>query len=542
MARLSLVLVLALAACEAAPTIGVSCTSASDCRSPLVCRLARCRTECRENRDCPVGATCLLQASGDGACGVDQDLGCETGIGRECPSGLTCVGDRCIAACTDVSDCPSDGVCTEIPGAGLSVCVDPRAPLDAATPEVDAATDVDASQRDGGPDAGILGIDDACIGGRFVCVLASGRVRCWGGNEDGQLGDGTMMGSLTPVTVLLGTSELSDATELACAENFACAIREGGVVVCWGDNAQGALGHADSPIRALEATPVTRSGGTLSLPGGRLAMGEKTACAWVVGGEAICWAGDYSVIRPDLAEAGGREPQVPSAIVGTPVDELAVGSRVICAITSGTRRVVCWGHDDFGQLGQGTPTGTVAATAVAVMGAPSAPSSLSLGAGFVCVLDTAGQPFCWGAGDYAQLGPTAELPAPPCAGISGHPEERCRGTAAPVGTSLGFEWIASDALGFSTCGVSRSSVYCWGTTGNVGETGSADAIEDPITGRVGRVGGATLDGVVSVRVGADLACALVDDGSLVCWSDNDGGQLRIMPDTDAHLEAMHVFP
>lgn len=521
---------------------------ASDCRSPLVCRLGRCRTECTANRDCPVGATCLLEASGAGSCGVDQDLGCEMGVGRECASSLACIGDRCVATCVDAADCPADGVCTAIPGAALSVCFDPRVPLDAAVLDVDAGTDdaalADAS-RDAGADAGPQSsLADACIGGAFVCVLSDGHVRCWGDNADGQLGDGTMTLSLAPVAVVLSTTgELSDATELACAESFACAIRAAGEVVCWGNNAQGALGHADPPIRALEATPVERGDGSgLVMPGARLAMGERTACAWVVGAEAVCWGGDYGEIRPDLAPAGGREVQVPAAIVGTSIDELAVGSLGMCAITSSTHRVVCWGTDVFGQLGQGPPTGALVDTAVEVMGVPSSPTSLITGAGFGCVLDTAGQPFCWGAGEYAQLGRIVGLSATPCLGISGHPEERCRGVAASMGTTVSFESIASDALGFSGCGVSRGEVYCWGT-GSYGEVGAVDQLEDPIDAHVQRVGGGALTGVVAVRVGADLACALLTDGGMACWGENDGGQLRRTPDASAiQLEALPVLP
>lgn len=90
-----------------------------------------------------------------------------------------------------------------------------------------------------------------CGGNGHTCVLSqSGVVQCWGWNYRGQLGDGTMDDSLTPVTVVgLG----GKAEELACGSEFTCARLTSGRVTCWGANYHGQLGdgtyvHRSTPV------------------------------------------------------------------------------------------------------------------------------------------------------------------------------------------------------------------------------------------------------------------------------------------------------
>lgn len=115
---LALLLVFSVVGCQAAPEIGASCTRSSDCPSSLVCRDARCRQACVANRDCPVGARCLLVA-GIGTCSLDDDLcaGAST-----CPTPLLCVAGECVNACTSVVECPPDATC-EPTGDGRARCV-----------------------------------------------------------------------------------------------------------------------------------------------------------------------------------------------------------------------------------------------------------------------------------------------------------------------------------------------------------------------------------------------------------------------------------
>ena len=76
---------------------------------------------------------------------------------------------------------------------------------------------------------------------------------CWGSGSSGQLGNGALEDSPTPVEV----TELADATALALGRRHACALRKTGHVVCWGRNGEGQLGDGSgSPERSIVPRPV----------------------------------------------------------------------------------------------------------------------------------------------------------------------------------------------------------------------------------------------------------------------------------------------
>ena len=73
------------------------------------------------------------------------------------------------------------------------------------------------------------GIGDAA--GLFACALVEGgKVKCWGDNTMGTLGNGTFASSPVPVEV----SGISGATAIALGESYACALLASGGVSCWG--------------------------------------------------------------------------------------------------------------------------------------------------------------------------------------------------------------------------------------------------------------------------------------------------------------------
>lgn len=61
-------------------------------------------------------------------------------------------------------------------------------------------------------------------------LLPAGTVKCWGYNDRGQLGNGTLTSSTVPVVV----SGISGATALAAGAHHPCAVVAGGTVDCWG--------------------------------------------------------------------------------------------------------------------------------------------------------------------------------------------------------------------------------------------------------------------------------------------------------------------
>ncbi len=97
----------------------VSCTTNSECATPLVCRLERCRSECSTARDCENGAMCVQDESGLGACQLPAETRCT--LQTDCPAPLRCQMGSCLNECVTNADCESEAMC--LAGPDGSACV-----------------------------------------------------------------------------------------------------------------------------------------------------------------------------------------------------------------------------------------------------------------------------------------------------------------------------------------------------------------------------------------------------------------------------------
>jgi alpha-tubulin suppressor-like RCC1 family protein len=89
-------------------------------------------------------------------------------------------------------------------------------------------------------------------GGVFTCaLLQTGRVVCWGSNQDGEFGDGTTTSTTTPNSPGVAFSPI---VSVDAGLTHACATLSNGSVQCWGDNSIGAVGDGTTTNRT---TPVT---------------------------------------------------------------------------------------------------------------------------------------------------------------------------------------------------------------------------------------------------------------------------------------------
>lgn len=229
------------------------------------------------------------------------------------------------------------------------------------------------------------------VGSTHQCaVTSSGRVTCWGGNSEGQLGDGTTADRVSPVTV----RGLPDpASAVAAGDLQTCALTAAGAVLCWGANREGQLGNRGRK-RATSAVAVRG----LSSGVTAISVGSSHACAVIKDGAVFCWGqgGD--------GQLGGRTAmisRVPIAVEGlTDAVAVSAGGRHTCAITR-TARVLCWGNNGAGQLGDGTRDGR--AVPVPVIGLPASVHGIAAGESHTCASTDSGA-FCWGDNDNGQLG------------------------------------------------------------------------------------------------------------------------------------------
>jgi alpha-tubulin suppressor-like RCC1 family protein len=96
------------------------------------------------------------------------------------------------------------------------------------------------------PVSGLSEVKAVSAGGEFgLALLNSGKVRSWGNNAKGQLGDGTMTNRSAPVAVLKAIeppAELTGIVAISAGGKFSLALDEAGMPWVWGDNSEGALG------------------------------------------------------------------------------------------------------------------------------------------------------------------------------------------------------------------------------------------------------------------------------------------------------------
>ncbi|MEM9192054.1 MAG: hypothetical protein AAGF12_22970 [Myxococcota bacterium] len=351
------------------------------------------------------------------------------------------------------------------------------------------------------PRAVSAGSDHSCV------LLAGGEVWCWGRNESGQLGDGTRMDSTEPVQVLESSgSLLANVTAIDSGARQTCALLASGEVRCWGRNENGELGDGTVDNRATAVAPFGLN------PAEALATGGFHTCVIEVSGAVKCW-GLNSVGQLGSGPSGSQQT-VPVVVDGLEnVVELSANYQVTCARHSGGT-VSCWGQNDEGQTGSGTIT-PAQTSPVDVVGMSNA-ISIASGWNHQCAARRDGTVRCWGQGAFGALGSGNPDPAPSgvvvvgvddavlvraggftscaldprgrrrCWGINDRGQLGDGANAARFVPSppLGSFVALSDANNSHTCGVRDDyEVVCWGNNahGQLGRAAETDpSSADPL--------------------------------------------------------------
>ncbi|MCS6899936.1 MAG: hypothetical protein RMJ98_10525 [Myxococcales bacterium] len=178
------------------------------------------------------------------------------------------------------------------------------------------------------------------VGGGHACALLSGgQAHCWGANDHGQLGDGTVQSRAAPVAV----ADLDRVKQLAAGRNHTCALREDGSVWCWGLNNDGQLATSDRED-ARKPRRVAAVAGAVEV-----AAGNSHNCVRLGSGKVLCWGWNRDgQVGGDVLE-DALEPVEVVAAQGAL--QLALGSKHSCArLRNGT--FTCWGNNSRGQLGK----------------------------------------------------------------------------------------------------------------------------------------------------------------------------------------------
>ncbi|MDC0740120.1 RCC1 domain-containing protein [Polyangium mundeleinium] len=293
----------------------------------------------------------------------------------------------------------------------------------------------DTTNRVAPEQSSLLDVADVDGYGLHTCAATEGgAVYCWGHNGYNKVGSGSWY---SPKQTPTAVSGITDAVAVATGWEHSCALLSSGEVVCWGQNSYGQLGHGSSG--SYSASPVTVSNLSDAIS---IDAGAYSTCALRATGKVVCWGDDW------FGQLGNGSP---SANQGAPVEVLGIddvvkmvrGQNHGCALLS-SGEVKCWGANNYGQLGLGSGAASLAYSAELLS---SLSDIVDLGAGnsHTCAIRSDNEVFCWGLNDSRQLG-----------------DGTTTNQSAPTQITNATGAIKIDGGQVSTCALFGDGVKCWG--------------------------------------------------------------------------------
>ena len=305
---------------------------------------------------------------------------------------------------------------------------------------------------------------------------------------------------------------------ISVSATHGCAITSDDQLVCWGSNENGQLNLPDEEYTSV----VTARGYTCAIAGdgqlrcsGLLTLANEGehpwvsvnasvefACAVDSEGNGACWPKD-SGLYDDTGQL-----EVPT---DRKFREIAAALNLACGITTADD-IVCWGSWTSkaipGVIPLEVPSGTF--------------TDIAMGDVFACAVRTSGALACWGANPYGQT----DAPSGSYTAVSAGWAHSCALTTDGEMVCWGHDgnydelltyphgaYRALDVALSTTCGITTAGeAVCWGYNGD----GQADAPDGRYIGDAGRASDEALP-AVDIAGAHSSSCALIDDGSVVCW-------------------------
>jgi alpha-tubulin suppressor-like RCC1 family protein len=329
-----------------------------------------------------------------------------------------------------------------------------------------------------------------------ILAKADGTVWTWGGNYEGQIGDGTTTSRPTPMPV----SGLSGVVAVAAGYYHSVALKSDGTLWAWGRNMFGQLGDGTATQRLTPVQVLGISGVTA------VAGGANSTYALKSDGTVWAWGNNF---EGQLGDGTKTDHYSPVQVQGlSDVTAIAAGELHAAALRSdGT--VWTWGSNVFGALGDGTTTSRLTPGVV-----PSLSGMTGIAAdGFhTAAVKDDGTLWTWGSGSYGELGNGSRPMLWP----------------TPV-QALGLTAVAAaDAGSYHTLAlINDGTLWACGFNffGELGDGTTTDrAIAVPVLG---------MSSVVATGASYYHTVAIVNDGTVWAWGHNFDYQLGDGTTTDS---------
>lgn len=384
-----------------------------------------------------------------------------------------------------------------------------------------------------------------------VCAIDSdGRARCWGDDDSGQLARGGGL-QRWPLPALLrpgvagDDTPLGDVVDVLQSGAASCALRvTAGArnLWCWGSNEQGTFGDGtlvNAPPWRLSPTMIRDLDNVASLasPG---STAEGTFCAALSDRTARCWGQGSAGTIGDGAGITRLRPTAPVGL--TDVDRVVVGASHACALLTDAT-VSCWGAGASGEIGDGSTSSALRPVAVSSL---TDVRDIAVGPDVSIALRRDSSIWLWGNSSgvlsTARLNPRpVRLPdladATQLAVVMPHNWRQvcalqstgrvaCLGQntgRADAWVDMGLERVTQISGSPASVACARhedGTVSCWGHNRNacLGDPTLPNTDDYLPPQRVLTADGVTpFDHAHLVRAGIGAVCAVRDDATLWCW-------------------------
>ena len=420
------------------------------------------------------------------------------------------------------------------------------------------STPVDLSTPDG------LGnwIDRTAVavsaGNHHTCVILDNNdLKCWGRDDYGQLGYHNYPGfgdGFTTAPYYNPIDLASDgrngayptnhyAVSVSAGDEGTCAVLNNGDVKCWGRDEYGQLGdeYPDNWTRTRPAVVPSDFG--IGLTAVDVSAGVHHTCAILDNGLLKCWGRDDHGQLGDGSSTHGRQAE------GHPLEDPSVfpidlgPGRTAVAVSAGNLHtcvildngeVNCWGMGVSGQLGDGgtthdATTYTTAPSSTPIdLGAGRTAVAISGSGNHTCVILDDGDIRCWGENSHGQIGnegnPSVDYSLPQTVSGGFSWDAASNAVASSVGSIFSYSSDKLTGGGYHFCALQDDGQpFCWGESqfGQLGiDNNLGGNYRYPTPHQVLHPANVT-----SMSGGGQHTCAIREDGSLICWGQDQYGQL-----------------
>lgn len=342
---------------------------------------------------------------------------------------------------------------------------------------------------------------DLCVGMRSTCVATTdGRVKCWGGNDYGQLGQehegdvGRQENDMGDNLRFTNLGPRFKVKSVHCGSYAHCALSDTGALKCWGRGDYGELGPDISPKNSIGLLDFEMGDNlrpvALPISVKYVSIGALGACA-ASASEIYCW-GSNSEGQAGIGSTNGRiyiqgnsEQPVKVKIEGDGVpviiEGISSGYRHNCALyhlasNPTQQKVKCWGANYDGSLGiestaknMGRSTDTLSSKLPETQLALGQIIQLEAHDDFACALAKNGDTKCWGKNFSGTLGLGDGKPRGQRVDDMGNQLPRVELGLPAIGISTGTSTLSSCAI------LVNHEIKCWGF-GRYGTLGYEDGL------------------------------------------------------------------